>query len=56
MKYGISFTNNVTVTFEYPEDIDLHKIDHTKPIVFDNIWVNPNMVAFIEKKGRAKNE
>ena len=50
MKYTISFTNNTTVTFNFSGDIDLHKIDHTKPIVFNNIWINPNTVVFIEKE------
>lgn len=49
MKYELFFTNNVSVTFNFSEDIDLHKLDHTKPIVFDNIWVNPNQLVFIEK-------
>ena len=49
VKYGLSFTNNVMVTFNFWEDIDLHKLDHTKPIVFNNVWVNPNHLVFIEK-------
>jgi len=35
--------------FNFSEDIDLHKLDPNKPIVFDNIWVNPNHLVFIEK-------
>jgi len=49
VKYRLSFTNNVMVTFNFSEDIDLHKLDPNKPIVFDNIWVNPNHLVFIEK-------
>lgn len=50
MKYSVMFDNNSCLTFECESDVDLHKLDHTKPIVFDNIFVNTDHVIYIQKE------
>lgn len=48
-RYTIAFMNQTIVSFDYMEDIDLHKIDPTMPLVFDNNFINLRNVAYICK-------
>jgi len=48
--YSIMFTNQTCITFDFTDDIDFSRLDYTKPICFNNVWINPTMVMFIEKK------